>query len=88
MGKGYAGLESRETARLKERHELMDETHDDNNAFVREHQAMTAAMGGRNPVLDREYEYYDACMVNDGEHAQKMARHLTDGLNKKAFPVK
>ena len=81
-------MRSQENKRLSERHALMDKTHAGNNAFVRKHQAMTAVMGGKNPVLRKEYEYYDACMVSDGKHAQEMARALTKGLDKKAYPVK
>jgi hypothetical protein len=62
--------------------------HGSNNAFVRNHQAMTATMGMKEGRLEDRYMHFDSCMISDGEHAQELARDLTAGLDKKAFPVK
>lgn len=67
---------------------MFDKAHKDNNAFVREHQAMTASMGGKSPDLEGRYMDFDSCMVSDGAHAQEFGRSLTSGLDKKAYPVK
>lgn len=60
-----------------------------NNAFVKSQQMKTASMAGKDPApISAECSKFDACMMNTGEKAQKLARNLTTGLDKKAFPVK
>jgi hypothetical protein len=46
------------------------------------------AKQGKDPKLDKKYMDYCAPMMNNGEHAQSLARSLTAGLDKSAFPVK
>lgn len=67
---------------------MFEAHHKSNNAFVREHEAMTASMGGKSPKLDGRLMNFNAEMMNTGEHAQDFGRSLTAGLDKKAFPVK
>lgn len=45
-------------------------------------------MGGKAPNLTAEYMNFDSCMISDGEHAQELARNVTKGMDKEAFPVK
>lgn len=88
MKDGYEKVKSREGARANERQKMFEEHHNRNNAFVREHESMTASMGAKAPNLEGRYMNFDSCMVSDGMHAQEFARDLTHGLDKKAFPVK
>lgn len=62
--------------------------HSSNNAFVKKQEAVLASMGMKPANLQEKYMHFDACMINDGEHAQSFARDLTAGLDKKAYPVK
>lgn len=81
-------VKSREGVRANERQKMFEEHHRSNNAFVREHEAMTATMGGKMPNLEGKYMNFNAEMVNNGMHAQEFGREVTAGLDKKAFPVK
>lgn len=88
MKDGYEKVRSRESVRANERQKHFEEHHNHNNAFVREHEAMTATMAAKAPNLEARYMNFDSCMISDGMHAQEFARDLTHGLDKKAFPVK
>jgi hypothetical protein len=88
MKDGYEMTRNREAARSNERQRIFEAQHTSNNAFVREHEAMTATMGAKAPDLQSRYMNFDSNMVSDGLHAQEFARGLTHGLDKKAFPVK
>ncbi len=57
------------------------------NAFVRREQDSMKSMMGGKPAIPKEMERFNAFMSNNGEEAQKFARELTGGLDKKAFPV-
>lgn len=59
-----------------------------NNSFVKAQQARMAGMMGDRPGVPKEGKKFDAYMCNDGDAAESMARKLTSGLDKKAFPVK
>lgn len=88
MRDGYEKVKPRESVRANERQKMFEAHHKSNNAFVREHEAMTATMGGKSPNLEGKYMNFNAEMVNNGAHAQEFGRSLTAGLDKKAFPVK
>lgn len=59
-----------------------------NNAFVKKQQAELARMGGKSPNLSPKSMEFNSYMCNNGEHAQELARDITKGLDKIAFPVK
>jgi len=59
-----------------------------NDAFVKKVQAAQAKHAGKAPNLKAESLEFNAYMCNDGEHAQELARDLTGGLDKVAFPLK
>lgn len=88
MKSRYEGIKSKEEATANNRQAKYQAVHESNDAFVRKNQAMQASMGAKAPNLMPEYQKFDACMTNDGMHAQEFARSLTYGLDKKAFPVK
>jgi hypothetical protein len=62
--------------------------HDASDAFVKSEQAKLASKGGRAPMMEDRYMKFDACMANNGYHAQELASKLTAGIDKEAFPVK
>jgi hypothetical protein len=88
MKDGYETVKSRESARANERQKMFEARHNNDNAFVRSHEAMTATMGGKAPNLEGKYMNFNAEMMNTGAHAQEFGRNLTAGLDKKAYPVK
>ncbi|HXK00705.1 MAG TPA: hypothetical protein VNF93_02325 [Buchnera sp. (in: enterobacteria)] len=81
-------MKGKEATIANKRQKMFQERHNSDNEFVKKQQAMTASMGGKAPNLESRYTTFDACMVNDGEHAQEFARSLTSNLDKKAYPVK
>jgi hypothetical protein len=88
MKSRYDGIKGKEAGLANQRQNHYESVHNANNEFVKKQQAMTASMGGKMPNLTKEYQNFDACMVNDGMHAQDFGRKLASPLDKKAFPVK
>lgn len=84
----YDGMKGKEATIANKRQKMFESEHSSMNAFIKNHQAMTATMGAKAPNLEERYMNFDSCMVSDGEHAQELARDLTTGLDKKAYPVK
>ena len=62
--------------------------HSESDSFVRAEQAKTKSMAGKPPVMEERYYRFDACMMNNGVHAQRLASSITKGLDKEAFPVR
>lgn len=62
--------------------------HSATNAFVKKVQAEQSKHGGVPPDLKSEAMEFNAYQCNNGEHAQELAREVTAGLDKVAFPVK
>lgn len=58
------------------------------DAFVKAEQAKLKPMGGKAPMMEDRYMKFDACMMNNGAHAQEFAKKLTTDLDKVAFPVR
>lgn len=59
-----------------------------NNQFVKSQQSALSKLGSKAPNLTEEAMQFNAYQCNNGEHAQKLARTITAGLDKTAFPVK
>lgn len=66
----------------------MEAEHSAKNEFVKKVQAEQARHGGRMPNLKAEAMEFNAYQCNDGEHAQELARDVTVGMDKVAFPLK
>lgn len=88
MKSRYDGNPSKEGAIANTRQKRLQAEHDANNAFVKKQQAELKSMGGREPNLRKEAMDFNAYQCNNGRHAQEVARDITKGLDKKAFPVK
>ena len=69
------------------RQRRMESEHSGKDAFVKRVQAEQSRNGGVPPKLEAKAMEFNAYMCNNGEHAQELARKLTSGLDKVAFPV-
>jgi len=83
----YDGVPGKEAADAMARHRRLEAEHSRKNEFVKRQQAEVAGMAGRAPNLKAESMEFNAYMCNNGENAQRFAREVTAGLDKKAFPV-
>ena len=84
----YTMRDGKDAAIAKRRHQMGEAQHDSANAFVKREQLSIKAKGGRAPELKEKSMQFDAYMCNNGEHAQELARDITKGLDKEAFPVR
>lgn len=73
---------------LNTRQSRMEAEHSAKNAFVKKQQAEMSRMGGKAPDMKEEAMEFNAYMCNNGEHAQELAREVTKGMDKVAFPLK
>jgi len=86
--KDYTLRNGKDASMANRRHGMEESQHDGSNSFVRAEQHKTKHMGGKEPRMDGRYMEFDACMVNNGEHAQEFAKELTKGIDHEAFPVR
>ena len=78
----------KDAAIANKRQSMAEAQHSNKDAFVKASQAKTAPLGGKAPILEDRYMKFDACMINNGAHAQEFGIRLTEGLDKRAFPVR
>lgn len=88
MKSRYYNSPGKEAAIAKVRQNRMESEHSSKDAFVKKQQAELNKYAGKNPKLKAESMEFSSYMSNNGEHAQELARDLTKGLDKTAFPVK
>ena len=62
--------------------------HSQTDAFVKDEQAKTKKYAGKAPEMENRYYKFDACMMNNGEHAQRLAKDITKDIDHVAFPVR
>lgn len=84
----YTMRNGKDAAISNRRQGMAESQHSSANENVRSEQARLKSMGGKSPNLDGRYMEFDACMTNNGAHAQEFAKKLTSGLDKTAFPVR
>jgi hypothetical protein len=84
----YDNRKSREAMGANSKQRRLEAEHSANDAFVKKVQNEQAKHGGRTPDLKDSSMHFNAYMCNNGEHAQELARDITKGLDKTAFPVK
>lgn len=70
------------------RQKRMESEHSAANSFVKNKQNELAKYAGKIPNLKPESMHFNSYMSNSGEHAEELARSMTSGLDKVAFPVK
>lgn len=62
--------------------------HSETNSFVKSEQEKTKKLAGKAPMMEERYYRFDACMMNNGAHAQELAKEITRGIDHEAFPVR
>lgn len=67
---------------------MAERQHSETNSFVKNEQAKVRPMAGKMPEMEERYYKFDACMMNNGEHAQMLAKDLTKTIDHEAFPVR
>lgn len=87
MKSRYDNMPGKESAVANSRHKRLEAEHSGKNAFVKKQQAELSRMGGKSPDLKNEAMHFNAYMCNNGEHAQRLAKEITKGLDPVAFPV-
>ena len=87
MKSRYDGMPGKEAAIANARQKRLEAEHSAKNAFVKRVQAEQARHGAKHPKLEANSLEFNAYMCNNGEHAQMLAKELTRGLDKVAFPV-
>jgi len=80
--------ENVEKSNQKSMQRMGDSLHNSNDAFVKKSQNSLLSLAGKNPDLKPEAQKFNAYMCNNGENAVEFGSKLTEGLDKKAFPVK
>ncbi len=88
MKNRYDGAPGKDAAMQNNRQRRFEAEHNATSAHVKKVQAEQARHAGRAPDLKGESLEFNAYMCNNGEHAQELAREVTAGLDKVAFPVK
>ena len=88
MRSRYDGNPSKDVAIAKTRQSRMEAEYKATNAFVKKVQNEQAKHAGRDPKLKEENMHFNAYASNNGMHAEEVARDITKGLDKTAFPVK
>lgn len=76
-----ARMENRDQSRLEAEHRAK-------NQFVKKVQSEQDKHAGRAPKMNGAMMDFNAYMSNNGEHAEELARDITAGLDKVAFPVR
>ncbi len=84
----YDGNPGKERAIANTRQARMEAEHSAKNAFVKKQQAELSRHAGVAPKLEAKDMMFNATMMNDGMHAQEVARDVTVGMDKVAFPLK
>ena len=80
--------DGKDAALANRRQSLEENQHSAANAFVKSEQAKQAQHAGKRPMLEGEYMEFNACMMNNGNHAQMLGKHLTKGIDEVAYPVR
>lgn len=62
--------------------------HSESNSFVKAEQAKTKSMAGKPPMMEERFYRFNAEMMNNGAHAQELAKKITSDIDHVAFPVR
>lgn len=84
----YDGSPGKDAAMANTRQKRLEAEHSSKNEFVKKQQAELSRMGAVLPNLKAEALEFNAYQCNNGMHAQELARDITKGIDKVAFPVK
>ena len=84
----YDGSPGKEAVMANVRQTRFEAERNSDCEFAKRQNEEMARKGGKSPNLKEESMQFNAYMCNNGEHAQELARTITAGLDKTAFPVK
>ncbi len=70
------------------RQRMAQSQHSESNSFVKSEQEKTKKMAGKPPMMEDRFYQFDANMMNNGYHAQMLAKDITKGIDHDAFPVR
>ena len=87
MKSRYDGAPGKESMVSNSRHKRLEAEHSAKNQFVKKVQSEQDRHAGRSPKLEAKSMEFNAYMCNNGEHAQRLAKSVTKGLDKVAYPV-
>jgi hypothetical protein len=73
---------------LNTRQSRMEAEHSSKNSFVKAEQAKQAKYAGQAPKMEERFMEFNAAQMNNGAHAQELAKKLTAGIDDVAFPVR
>jgi hypothetical protein len=88
MKSRYDNSPSSDAASQNARQKRFEAEHSAKDNFVKSQQAQLARHAGKAPMLKAESLEFNANMMNNGEHAQGLAKTITKGLDNVAFPVR
>lgn len=88
MKSRYDGSPGKDSVMANARQSRFQSEHAGKDAFVKKVQAAQAKNQGKTPNLKPEAMEFNAYQCNNGMHAQELARDLTSGMDKVAFPLK
>ena len=88
MKNRYDNTPGKDAPMANKRQGRFEAEHSATNAFVKKVQNEQGRHAGKAPHMKPEAMEFNAYMCNDGMHAQELARDITPGLDKVAFPVK
>lgn len=87
MKSRYDNTPGKDAAMAKTRQNRFEAEHNARNQFVKKVQNEQSKHAGKHPDLKSEAMEFNAYMCNNGEHAQELAREITMGMDKVAFPL-
>ncbi len=70
------------------RQRMAESQHSQTDNFVKAEQAKTKKYAGKAPIMEERFYRFDANMMNNGEHAQSLAKKMTSDIDHVAFPVR
>lgn len=62
--------------------------HSETDSFVKSEQQKTKKLAGKPPEMQERFYEFNANMMNNGMHAQELAKEITKGIDHEAFPVR
>jgi len=88
MNRDYTLRGGKEATITNNRQRMGEQQHNMTDNFVKEEQVKVKPMAGKAPEMEERYYMFNANMMNNGEHAQRLAKDITRDIDHVAFPVK
>jgi hypothetical protein len=78
----------KDAAITNNRQRMGKEQYDQKQTMVKQEQAKVEKYNGDFPVMEDRFYRFNACMMNNGAHAQMLAKQLTGNIDDVAYPVR